>query len=141
MLADTDTAVTIQFLVSIDNQQLGTFTGCEGLGAEVSLETHQEGGNNQFTWQFPSRISYPTIKLTRPLGADTSRIATWITGITRGYQRQTATIKAMTTNGTLVAQWGLEGVVPVRWSGPSFSPDSPQIATETLEIAHHGFIS
>jgi hypothetical protein len=29
----------------------------------------------------------------------------------------------------------------VRWSGPQLSPDSPKVATETLELAHHGFLS
>jgi len=32
-------------------------------------------------------------------------------------------------------------VVPVRWTGPSLNPDSPKVATETVEFAHHGFIS
>ena len=30
--------------------------------------------------------------------------------------------------------------VPVRWTGPSLNPDSPKVATETIEIAHHGFV-
>ncbi len=45
----------------------------------------------------------------------------------------------MTTKGNVVASWGLEGVVPVRWTGPSLTPDQPKIVSETLEIAHHGF--
>ena len=141
MLAEVDTAVTVHFMVSIDNRSLGAFSGCDGLGCEVVLETRQEGGNNQFTWQFPSRITYPTIKLTRPLGQDTRRIGEWITSIAQGYSRCTANIQAMTANGTMIAEWNLDGVVPVRWSGPSFNPDSPQVATETLEIAHHGFVA
>ncbi len=36
-------------------------------------------------------------------------------------------------------EWTLTGVIPVRWQGPAFSADSPALATETLEIAHHGF--
>jgi hypothetical protein len=39
-----------------------------------------------------------------------------------------------------VATWGLIDVVPVRWTGPSLNPDSPKVATETVEIAHHGFL-
>jgi hypothetical protein len=46
----------------------------------------------------------------------------------------------MTLDGTIVARWGLLGVVPVRWSGPSLNLDSPKVATETIEIAHHGFL-
>ena len=36
--------------------------------------------------------------------------------------------------------WTLTGVIPVRWTGPSLSVDSPKVATETLELAHHGFL-
>jgi hypothetical protein len=28
----------------------------------------------------------------------------------------------------------------VRWTGPQMSVDSPKLATETLELAHHGFM-
>jgi hypothetical protein len=31
-------------------------------------------------------------------------------------------------------------VVPVRWTGPALNLDSPKVATETIEIAHHGFL-
>ena len=58
-----------------------------------------------------------------------------------GTTRKTATIEARTLEGTVIASWALEGVVPVRWSGPQLSPDSPKVATETLELAHHGFLS
>ena len=45
----------------------------------------------------------------------------------------------MTAERKVVASWGLLGVVPVRWTGPSLNLDSPKVATETLELAHHGF--
>jgi phage tail-like protein len=38
-----------------------------------------------------------------------------------------------------LVSWKLNGVIPVKWQGPSFSAESPKIAVETLEIAHHGF--
>ena len=59
--------------------------------------------------------------------------------MTAGVKRRTATIQAMSGDGTVVATWELDGVVPVRWSGPSLNLDSPKVATETVEIAHHGF--
>jgi phage tail-like protein len=45
----------------------------------------------------------------------------------------------MTVDGTVVAEWNLLSVVPVRWTGPSLNTESPKVATETIEIAHHGF--
>ncbi|GAA1531979.1 phage tail protein [Nocardioides humi] len=139
-LQDVETAVSVCYVVQIDGQDLGAFTGCEGIGCEVVLETREEGGNNGFVWQLPSRLKFPNVKLTRPLGRQTESIATWISGVVTGYTRQTAVIQAMTADGAIVAEWSLHDVVPVRWTGPQLTPDQPKVLTETLEIAHHGFL-
>jgi phage tail-like protein len=136
----TDTAVSVCFVVRIDAHDLGSFTSCEGLGCEVVLETREEGGNNAYVWQLPTRLKYPNIKLTRPLGSDTMKVAKWFAGLSGGVRRATGTIEAMTADGTVVARWSLTGVVPVRWTGPSLNLDSPKAATETIEIAHLGFL-
>jgi phage tail-like protein len=135
-----DPAVSVCFAVSIDDKDLGTFNSVEGLGIEVVLEQREEGGNNGFVWQLPTRLKYPNVKLSRPLGPDTMKIARWFSSMTGGVTRRTATIVAMTADDQVVARWGLADVVPVRWSGPSLNLDSPKVATETIEIAHHGFL-
>lgn len=139
-LQDVETAVSVCYKVTIDGRDLGAFSSCEGMGVEVVMESREEGGNNGYVWQLPSRLKYPNVKLSRPLGKQTSQITSWIAEIVTGYQRHTATIEAMTANGTVVATWSLNEVVPVRWTGPQLSPDQPKVLTETLEIAHHGFI-
>lgn len=140
VLAEADTAVSVSYVVRIDDKSLGSFSTCEGLGCEVVLETREEGGNNRFVWKLPTRITYPNITLSRPLGADTSRIASWISEVAGGYTRSTATIQARNTKGDIVAEWSLTGVVPVRWTGPSLSGDQAKVLMETIEIAHHGFL-
>jgi phage tail-like protein len=132
-------AVSVCFAVTIDDKKLGTFNSCEGLGVEVVLEQREEGGQNGFVWQLPTRIKYSNVKLSRPLCADTNEVMRWLVGMTTGVTPQTASIAAMTAERKVVAQWGLLGVIPVRWSGPSLNLDSPKVAVETLEIAHHGF--
>ena len=104
------------------------------------MEQREEGGQNSYVWQLPTRIKYPNIKLSRPVSADSQKLTTWFMSMATGVKRRTAHINAMTADGTVVAQWGLDGVVPVRWTGPSLNPDSPKVATETIEIAHHGFL-
>lgn len=136
----SEPAVSVCFAVSIDSNDLGTFNSCEGLGCEVVLETREEGGNNSFVWQLPTRLKYSTVKLSRPLGADTMKVAKWFASMTGGVQRRTATISAMTADGRVVAHWGLTGVVPVRWTGPTLNLDTAKVALETIEIAHHGFL-
>jgi phage tail-like protein len=134
-------AVTVCFAVTIDDMQLGTFNSCEGLGVEVVMEQREEGGNNGFIWQIPTRMKFSNVKLSRPLCADTDEVMAWLTSMTTGVVPKTANISAMTAELKVVASWGLLGVVPVRWSGPGLNLDSPKVATETLELAHHGFTS
>ena len=137
--ADQDPAVTVCFVVKIDDADLGAFNSCEGLGVEVVMEQREEGGNNGLVWQLPTRIKYSNIKLTRPISSDTNAVIDWLTKLPVEIAEHTATIEARTADNKPVATWSLEGVVPVKWSGPSLSLDSPKVATETLEIAHHGF--
>ena len=140
MAADQDPAVSVCFAVSIDDKDLGTFNSCEGLGVEVVLEQREEGGNNGFVWQLPTRLKYSNVKLSRPLGPDTMKVAKWFSSMAGGVTRRTATIVAMSADDTVVARWGLADVVPVRWTGPSLNLDSAKVAVETIEIAHHGFL-
>lgn len=135
-----DPAVSVCFTVEIDGADLGAFTTCDGLGCEVVLEQREEGGVNGFVWQLPTRIKYSNVKLSRPVGRSSSDLTDWLASFATGVSRRTATITAMTGDGEKVASWSLDGVIPVRWSGPSLNPDSPRVAVETIELAHHGFL-
>lgn len=139
VLQDVDTAISVCFVVKIDDVNLGAFSSCEGMTCEVVMETREEGGNNTHIWQLPSRLKYGNIKLSRPLGKDTSKVATWVSSMAAGYERKTGVIQAMRSDGKVVAEWSLVDVIPVRWTGPSLNSDQPKVLTETLEIAHHGF--
>jgi len=141
-MAEKDPAVSVCFSVMIDKKELelGTFSSCEGLGIEVVLEQREEGGFNSQVWQLPTRLKYTNIKLSRPLGPDTVKITKWFASMTAGVKRSTGTIVARNAKNEAVATWNLRGVVPVRWTGPSLNVESPKVATETIEIAHHGFL-
>ena len=137
-----DGAVGIFWKFSVDGLSLGAFTTCEGLGMEVSLEQREEGGNNAFVHQLPGRMKYSNIKFSRPISPDSEKVAQWFMSIAAGsgYKRKNGQIVALTPDNKVIARWSLLGVIPVRWTGPGFSSDSPKVATETVEIAHHGFL-
>ena len=137
-----DPAVTVCFAIRIDNSSydLGLFTTCDGLGCEVTVEQRQEGGTNGFSYQLPGPMKYTNIKFTRPLNADSAKVAAWMAASGPGMTRTTAVIEARTLFGDIVCSWSLRGVFPVKWTGPQFSTDGPKVAIETLEIAHHGFL-
>lgn len=136
-----DPAVSVFFTVTIDgHRDLGAFSSCDGLGVEVQVEQREEGGNNQFVHQLPGRMKYTNIKLTRALNQDSGKVADWFASMVKGVQRTTAEIVAMSPGGKAVASWHLEGVIPVKWTGPSLSVETAKVCTESLELAHHGFL-
>jgi phage tail-like protein len=128
------------FRVEIDGRRLGLWNSFEGLGWETSIETREEGGNNFFVHQLPGRLKYTNIKFSRPLGRDSSLVADWLASMASGVKRTTGHITAMGPDNTEIVTWVLNGVVPVRWTGPSFNVETLKVATETLELAYHGFL-
>jgi phage tail-like protein len=142
-MADADReAVAVAFKVTIDGQSLGWFTSCDGLGCEIAVEQREEGGNTSFVHQLPGRIKFSNVKLSRIVNQqDADKVPRWIAKLaSEGVSRTTGVIEATTAEGTSVARWSLHGVIPVRWTGPSLSVDSNKPASETLELAHHGFL-
>ncbi len=144
-VADPTTAGSLgaYFKVQIDDidgtYDLGTFISCDGLSLSVGITPHEEGGNNAFVWQLPTRITYEHVTLKRPLGPDSVKLAQWFESLRAGVKRTTGHIVALTPAGDKLVEWTLSGVIPVKWQGPSFTAESPSLAVETLEIAHHGF--
>jgi phage tail-like protein len=136
----SDPALSLYFHVKVDDVDLGTFTSVEGLGVEVDIEKKEEGGNQFFVHQIPGRLRYTNIKLTRVINGDTQKVANWFAGMASGVKRSNAQIIAKSAFGDrTVAQWGLLNAVPVRWTGPRLSAETTTVATESLELAHHGF--
>ena len=140
MADPAQTAVSVYFDVRVDGRDLGAFTACDGMGVEVVVEQREEGGVNSFVHQLPGRMKYTNVKLTRPVNADTAKIVAWFASMNGTVRRTQAQIIAKNHDAIPVHTWTLTGVIPVRWTGPSLSVDSAKVATETLELAHHGFL-
>ena len=68
-----------------------------------------------------------------PAGADASQVKVSVGG------KDVTAAFALRADGSEVAHWGLIDVLPVSWQGPSLDPSNPSVATEVLEITHHGF--
>lgn len=135
-----DPAVAYMFKVEIDGKQLGLWNSFEGLGMETTIETREEGGNNAFIHQLPGRLKFTNVKFSRPVSRDSQLVAEWLSGMADVVTRTTAVITALGPDNKEMVSWSLDGVVPVKWSGPGFNVESPKVATESLELAYHGFL-
>lgn len=133
-------ATAPRFKVEIDGIGLGLFSSCDGLGADVKVETVEEGGQNAFSHKLPGRVSYPNIKVKRLVNAHSAAIGELFSMVNSDPAAlRSAAITALAPDGTVIATWELQRVVLVKWTGPKFDVASNKGATETLEFAHHGF--
>jgi phage tail-like protein len=140
-MADEDSAQSLRFRVKLDGgADLGDWSKCDGLSVEYEVFEYKEGGENEFVHRLPGRAKYQNLKLTRPLNKDSEKVAQWIGRMKSQVRRETAEVSALDTQGQPIATWSLEGVYPVKWSGPALDIGSNSIATESLELAHNGFL-
>jgi phage tail-like protein len=126
--------------VTLDDQtDLGSWTKCEGLTVEYEIQEVKEGGNNEYIHRFPGRTKYQNLKLTRPIDKDTQKVADWLASVASDPKRSTAEIAILDGGGGTVAKWRLQGIYPVRWSGPTLDTGTNTVALEVLELVHNGF--
>lgn len=136
------------FLVEIDGEEIGRFSEAQGLSVEIAVETFEEGGQNGFVHKLPGRMTWPNIVLKRGL-TETDNLIAWLNKCSgEGFAaennkltRSTGAITLMSSSGSRLRAWDIDGAFPVKWSGPSFAASADAVAEEELEIAHHGFVA
>lgn len=135
-------AQSLRFRVKLDGAgDLGDWSKCDGLSVEYEVFEYKEGGENAYIHRIPGRAKYQNIKLTRPLNKDSKKVTDWIASMKVTVKRETAAISALDTEGNPIATWNLDGVYPVKWSGPTLDVSQNQVATESLELSHNGFLA
>jgi phage tail-like protein len=133
-------ATGIRFEVKIDGVDIGSFTGCSGLGAEYEIFEYQEGGQNDFVHRLPGRMKYSTVTLVRPVDEKSGGLAAWFSSFRESVKPVTGSITAFDPEQNQIAQWNLVDLYPSRWTGPTFSSEGNTVVKETLELAHNGFL-
>ena len=140
-------SVVEPILRTVQAQDLVVLQVCAAARQFIALDVIDDVGNRLQPervgeiHRIPGRAKYQNIKLTRPINHDTKKVANWIAKIKIEVKRQTAEIAALDSEGKPIATWNLEGVFPVKWTGPSLDIGANQVATETLELAHNGFLT
>ena len=130
----------LRFIVVIDGTPLGNWQKCEGLTITYKTESYEEGGQNGYVHKLPGRVEYENIKLTRPVDPTSGAVATWVASVQMATKRGTGAITVLDSSGIPVTVYTLYGMYPTKYSGPSFDVGSKNIAMETLELAHNGFL-
>jgi phage tail-like protein len=134
----SDPVPKYNFVVKIQNTEIGWFTECSGLTVERGVRAQPEGGVNDYVPQLPSPISYSKITLKRGL-ADNVLWDWFRKGWYDGkVERRNVTITLLNPDHTEARHWDMTNAYPVKWTGPDFQTDSAQVGVETLELTSGG---
>jgi len=133
--------LTTRFLVTIDGCRLGGWASCDNLSVQFDLYQYKPLGHNDYVPVLPNRLIYPNITLTRAITKESApTVIEWLSKMAGKGAGATAEITLLDPHREKVTSWKLKGVYPVTWKGPKLDAASHNIATETLALAHEGFL-
>lgn len=119
----------------------GQFSDVTGLGAELEVLAHAEGGRNDYVHQLPVRHSYTKITLSRGVVRDPGLFFWYQAGLTQSIgARRDGAIILLTPLGVPAIGWVFRGGLAVGWSGPELHAAGSDVAVESISIAHEGLI-
>jgi phage tail-like protein len=129
----------LAFKVQIQGMTIGRFAECAGLAVEYDVTEYAEGGNNGFVHHLRGAIRFPNVTLRRGVTHE-DLLLRWFYETRKPEKRPLVTITLFDPRGQAIRHFALTGALPVRWTGPTATSASRGAATESLEIAHQGFV-
>lgn len=123
-------------------EDLGSWTKAEGLEVEWEVSDYRAGDGGNERLLAPAHTKYVGVKLTRAASAeDTPKVKKWLDGNSWGHQiAAEVKITLFDSFGTEVHSWDLKNALPKKWQISSFDASTGNVAIETLEIDHNGFL-
>lgn len=116
----------------------GGFSEAGGLEMTLEVEEYKEGGKNDATRKFPTRVTWGNLRFKRGI-ALSDDLWDWHYGFVRGRGRRRDGV--ITLHDDLhqpVRVWKFRRGLPVKWTGPSLHAAQGEVAVEELEVAHEG---
>ena len=129
----------MRFVVSIQGVEIGFFAECTGLQIDMDVLEYPEGGQNGFVHKLRGRLKYPNLVLKRGITHEDALLR-WLLDCQTRTLRRDGHVAIQGPDAQPVRRWKIREAFPVRWQGPTLNAGSSSVATETLEIAHHGFL-
>jgi phage tail-like protein len=125
------------FQATVNGTLLGTFLEVSGLAAQYETYEYAEGGNNLYMHQFVGRLKWPNLTLKSGVTNQTV-LLDWVLGNGDLTGPQTLVVQFLGADGSSLRSFSFAHALPIRWTGPNANIGASAVATESLEIAHHG---
>jgi phage tail-like protein len=119
----------------------GQFSEVTGLGAQLEVLAHPEGGRNDYVHQLPVRHSYAKLTLSRGVVRDPGLFFWYQAGLSQSIgARRDGAIVLLTPSGVPAVGWIFRGGLASGWKGPELRASDNAVAIESIEIAHEGLL-
>ena len=126
-----------RFVIEIDGTEQGGFQTVGGIERQTEVEPYREGGVNDFEHQLAIKTTYPPLSLTR--GLVDSWLWDWHQEVIGGtVERRTISVLLLDEQGEEAWRWICVDAYPAKWAGAELDALTGSIATESVELVHHG---
>lgn len=134
--------LSFRFAVEIQQLVVGGFNEVAGLTFETEVETFRQGGENLHERQLAGPTKFPSRLILKRGVGDMDDLWSWYQNVTTGkIERKNIAILLLDSSGREKRRWRFREACPVKWTGPEFRAGTAEVAFETIELVHHGFLS
>lgn len=137
-----DPYAAFRFHVEIDGILAGGFSQVSGIELELQVESYEEGGVNHFTHHLVKSMRFPNLVLTRGLLPKHGIWWDWMEQVRQGrIERRSGRLIVFDAQHEGEHDYfSFTGACPVRLRMSDLDASSNTVATEALELAHHGIL-
>jgi phage tail-like protein len=134
-------AMSHSFTVAIDHStvELGDWSRASGLSVNWQVSEYRSGDRWNQPLIYPSVPKYQRIKLSRAACADSAVVQEWLARTAVRNEPLTGAVGLANTLGFKM-WWELREFFPAAWNISDFNAAKGEVAMETLELVHTGFL-
>ncbi|MFJ4966480.1 T4-like virus tail tube protein gp19 [Streptomyces sp. ADI96-02] len=131
-----------RFAVAIDRSryELGHWSSASGLNVSWQTAEYRAGDSWNHPLVFPGVPQYQRIKLSRAACRDSQIVQEWLTETAMRNEPLTGAISLVNWQNDRTVTWELKEFFPAAWGINEFNSSQGNVALETLEIVHTGFL-
>ncbi|HEX6353556.1 phage tail protein [Actinophytocola sp.] len=120
---------------------IGSWAKADGLDVTWDVAEYRMGDGGNDRLYFPGNTKYTNIRLTRSVSDETEATKKWLDETATKVQLFDGYIELRDSGQKKVTSWDLRDVMPAKWSVTTFDASASQVALETLELTHRGFLN
>ena len=143
-MAKEDPIVSAWFGLEFQNQIVGAFRECTGLGSENEVVEYKASGpkGEYVVKKVPGRLKWNNITLKRGITEKSMDMWDWRKLVEAGKiddARKNGSIVMFNQKGDRIARWEFVNAWPSKITGPSANAQNNEVAVEELELTHEGY--